>query len=180
MIYTNNQIPKFTGFSPPTSLSCVAFDVAASQCRCNNSLGQKWYESSALQVNAAALIRLCGKTWHERIYENLARMWKMLLHLPRRPGIYNYPLPGGFWRFIEQREKNSSWLEYYPVAVCFPSPHLYCYQTDNQTVLTLKDSFYQVKLYCTAALAQRTIERQDLNNRKKFSMQGPCSDNLPL
>lgn len=49
MIYTNNQIPKFTGFF--FSLSCVAFDVAAFLCRCNNSLGQKkkkWYESTAL------------------------------------------------------------------------------------------------------------------------------------
>lgn len=36
-------------------------------------------------------------------------------------------------------------------------------------LLILKDGFCQVKLYYIATLAQRTIERQDLKNRK-YSM----------
>lgn len=36
----------------------------------------------------------------------------------------------------------------------------------NQTVVILKDYFYQVKIYCITTVAQRSVETQNLNNRK--------------
>lgn len=37
----------------------------------------------------------------------------------------------------------------------------------NQTVLILEDCFYQVNPYYNSTVAQRSVESQNLNNRKK-------------
>lgn len=116
----------------------------------------------------------------------------MLLDLPRRPGSYNCLLDN--WTF------GGSWDSWKTEACGCNTGHknvlcqfsslpiqFYFYLMANNChymiwqcwILNIKtNSFYISKLSQSskATLAQRTIARQDLNNRKQHSRQGPGSD----
>ena len=134
MIYTNNQIPEFTGLF--FSLSCVAFDVAASLCRCNNSLSQK-ISARALHYNWTFQLWMASTGRHD-----------MNLHMKSYPGYgkcsYTYQIGQVFTtacslRFLEvhiPEMKNKSLSLEYTSTCQFSSPplHFYFYQTDNDII----------------------------------------------
>lgn len=107
------QIIKSLNLLGLFSLSCVAFDVAASLCRCNNNLGQRTGARALPHIWMSQLwFASAGRHDRKESDENLPGPWKILLDPPRRPGSYNCLLLTALWRFVEQVKNRSSWLQY--------------------------------------------------------------------